>query len=220
MQITNVPLILPAAGKSSRLGSPKGLKELYGQKWFEIQCTAFQQAGGQAVFLVLGYHRDAYLDALGATAERLPVTLSIKGCQVTVLHNPQPELGPFSSLQAACRLIVKHESSPAAFYLPIDTPAPSSEVFEMLVKALEPGVHAVEPRLGGAGGHPVLIDRKFIQDILTLQVDHPQSRLDLLMRNARAKGEVAAVAVDDERVIMNLNDAEAWELYSNVVINR
>ena len=213
MQHSKIPLILPAAGKSSRLGTPKGLRKHRGRFWLEIQCESFHAAGGKIILLVLGYDAEEYRKAFNIPAIEYREFVDICGCQVHVLENPLPEFGPFSSLHTACEWIAKRPMHQEAWYLPIDTPVPSAEVLAMLLEKLQPGICAVEPRLGTAGGHPVLLSREFMEHILTLDVSDPASRLDHQLQLARERREVASVPVDDLRVAMNLNDAEAWRYF-------
>ena len=213
MHLADIPLILPAAGKSSRLGTPKGLRTHHGRIWLEVQCESFHAAGGKTVVLVLGYDGIEYRKALGISADEYPRAISIDGIEVWVLNNPLPEWGPFTSLQTAAEWITTNTVHPAGFYLPIDTPVPSAGVFAALVDASGSDTDAVEPRLGEVGGHPVLLSRNFLRHILTLDPRDAESRLDFLMRRSRERGRVSSVAVDDRRVAMNLNDAEAWRYF-------
>ena len=79
------PLILLAAGKSSRMGFPKGRIPFQGRALLTHQWQCFRQAGGQQGWVVL---------AEGDT-ESEPLIPP----WVSLLHNPNPERGAFSSLQ-------------------------------------------------------------------------------------------------------------------------
>jgi CTP:molybdopterin cytidylyltransferase MocA len=213
MRFPEIPLILPAAGKSSRLGVPKGLRLHHGRLWLDVQCESFHAAGGKLVVLVLGYSGDEYRKVIRFHKTGLTETVQIGGCEVQILNNPLPQFGPFSSLQGACRWILRREECRAAFFQPIDTPVPSPEVFFALLCSLRPGRWAAEPRWGQRGGHPVLLGREFMDQMMRVDVHDPQARLDRQMRRARERGVVAAVNVADVKVVMNLNDADAWRYY-------
>ncbi len=213
MPANDVPLIFPAAGQSSRLGFPKGLRTYHNRPWLEVQCERFCAAGGDTVVLVLGFSGDQFREALNIPKDKSPAKISMGGCEVHVLNNPLPEFGPFTSLQEACRYILRKDQYSAAFYQPIDTPVPSPVVLEKLRKAHASGVWAAEPRWGRTGGHPVLLSREFMMDLAAVDCHDAKARLDHQMRILRERGAVASVEVDDRRVVMNLNDERAWEFY-------
>jgi CTP:molybdopterin cytidylyltransferase MocA len=211
-----IPLILPAAGKSSRLGTPKGLKTLGDKTWLEIQCESFRQLGGQQVLLILGFDHEPYLSLLGIDGEQKIQPLEFAGCELIPLLNPLPEYGPFSSLQCACRRLLSQSNVPAAFFLPIDVPIPDSEVFRGLLSVFEPSQSVVEPRFEDRGGHPVLLSRHFMSEIVRLDPALPDSRLDFQVRDCRATGTVKSIAVQDPNILLNLNDPAAWKAYLDI----
>ena len=213
MEIADIPLILPAAGKSSRVGSPKGLQQHAQRTWLEIQCRFYAEAGGGTVVLVLGYDSDRYLDALGCTVTGQSDTLYCGGCSLQLLQNPLPEFGPFSSLAQAGLWIERATDYQAAFFLPIDTPVPSAVVLQNLARAQRSGIHVVQPRYENRGGHPVLLSRDFLRELTTLDHTLPESRLDRQIRRQHESGAVIGVAVTDVCVVLNLNDPAAWEQY-------
>ena len=128
------PVVVLAAGRSSRLGEPKGLVMVEGRTWIDRQLEAL---GRRRAVLVLGHDRDCYL----------PVVLAL-GRPVDLVTNPDPDRGPFSSLQEG--LAAVDPGSPA-FVLPVDVPAPGKAVWAALEAALGPAEAAV-PVHEGKGG--------------------------------------------------------------------
>ena len=165
------------------------------------------------VALVLGYDRDRYLEALGCTQGELSNVLLYGGCSLCLLHNSSPEFGPFSSLKQACYWIESAADYPAAFFLPIDTPLPSATVLYELAAAMKSGINVVQPRFGNRGGHPVLLSRDFLSEISVVSAQSADARLDVQIRKRRNSGLAVGVAVTDSRVVLNLNDPQAWERY-------
>ena len=100
-------VILLAAGKSSRAGMPKGLIEVGGRPWVECQIEALRRAGISKIIVVLGHHQEAYEPVL-------------RGRGVTIAVNPDPERGPFSSLQSGLGSL--DAGAVAAWVLPVDVP--------------------------------------------------------------------------------------------------
>ena len=184
-----------AAGRSSRMGEPKGLVAFQGRPWLLAQLDALALAGQRAV-VVLGADRARYLQLLPDLPAR-----------ATLAYNDDPDRGPFSSLQ--CGLAARCPGSPV-FVLPVDVPAAAPEVWAALYQALqaparEPGLgpDAAVPELEGRGGHPVLLAASAAQRL----AGRPSgSRLDAELALLR----VARVAVHDPRVRLNLNAPLDW----------
>lgn len=215
MAAAEADVVVLAAGRSSRMGEPKGLVLVPGQggprRWIDRQLEALQACrAGRAprVVLVLGADRDRYLAAVADLAHR-----------VVVVVNPDPDRGPFSSLQEGLAAV-----TPGApvFVLPVDVPVPSPAVWAALAAVLEGTLGgggtagtaggaidasaAAVPRFEGKGGHPVLLGPAFVGRLRALP---PSSRLDEALR-ALPAGSLLHVAVDDPAVRLNLNAPEDW----------
>jgi molybdenum cofactor cytidylyltransferase len=182
-------VVLLAAGRSSRMGEPKGLVAFAGRPWIETQLAAL--AGRRAV-VVLGHDAPRYLEAIPDLARRFEVVV-----------NPDPDRGPFSSLQVGLAAV---RASAPAFVLPVDVPAASAAVWDALEEALGPEVDAAVPAFEGRGGHPVLLAPPFIARLRGRDPASPGARLDVELRSAMA----CQVPTDDPRVRMNLNAPEDW----------
>lgn len=182
-------VVLLAAGRSSRMGEPKGLWAVGGKPWLEHQLDAIEALGAETV-LVLGFDRQRYLEVLPELEDR-----------ASVVVNPAPEHGPFSSLQCGLRV-----SGAPAFVLPVDVPAPVTAVWQALHGALTAGVDAAVPIHEGLGGHPVLLSPALVTHVLGLPAD---SRLDHVLRGWDGS-RITRVPVLDRRVRLNLNAPEDW----------
>jgi CTP:molybdopterin cytidylyltransferase MocA len=204
------PLVLLAGGKSSRVGIPKGLILVKGQTWLERQCERFRSFGDSEVILVLGYGAGAYSD----------VCPKISG--LTVVENPDPEHGPFTSIQTGLKLLFA-EGREAAFILPIDVPVPDLEVWSAISSSVLPGVNSsvrvVQPTFRDQdrvrGGHPVLISRIEMAELIRMPAT---GRLDERLRVLFATSPecVRRIEVSDPKILMNLNTQEDWESYLNL----
>ncbi|HEY6461043.1 MAG TPA: NTP transferase domain-containing protein [Polyangiaceae bacterium] len=200
-------VVILAAGRSSRLGEPKGLVLVEGTPWILRQLDAI---GGRRVVVVLGHDRDRYLASVPELAAR-----------AHVVTNPDPERGPFSSLQVG---LAASEPGVSTFVLPVDVPAAGESVWTALEAALAAGaavpgrteapleapsadISAAIPEHEGRGGHPVLLGAGLAAEILGLPAS---SRLDEVLRRPRARARVVRVPVSDPRVRLNLNTAEDW----------
>jgi CTP:molybdopterin cytidylyltransferase MocA len=199
--VSGAELVVLAAGRSSRLGIPKGLVEVKGQPWLELQLAAARVAGVSRATVVLNREAEPlYLASV-------PSLLRDRHVQVVI--NEDPDRGSFSSL--LCALSVVSAAAPA-FILPVDVPAAKPEVWSDLAAALRAGVDAAVPTLGdGRGGHPVLLSASFIAHLRSLPPDAARTaRLDHLLEGRRRLHSVAQVIVRDESVRLNLNTPSDW----------
>jgi CTP:molybdopterin cytidylyltransferase MocA len=190
-----VDVVILAAGRSSRMGEPKGLVLVDGRPWIARQLDAL---GGRRAIVVLGHDRDRYLELL----------LGL-GRSVDLVTNPDPDRGPFSSLQEGLLAV---EPGRPAFVLPVDVPAAAPPVWIALETALgeAPGdADAVVPVFEGRGGHPVLLGSAFVGRLLA-RPDPAAGRLDEELRALAEGGRLARVPVDDPRVRLNLNAPGDW----------
>ncbi len=199
------PLIMLAAGKSSRMGEPKGLVGVgkRSRPWIEVQLRRFAKAGGRKTVVVLGYDQGRYLEELpwllGERTEELP--------GIDVVINSKPERGSFSSLMEGWRYLRKKWPGSPAFILPVDVPCPPGHVFQALSNALEPGIEACFPFCQNQGGHPVLGAASFMEKLDLLAITDPNSRLDWQIRSLPPES-LRKVPIEDKLVLMNMNRKE------------
>ncbi len=177
------------------MGEPKGLVRVEGRPWLEHQLAAVSP---RRVVVVLGEHREQYEAAMPDLARR-----------ATLVTNPAPERGPFSSLQVGLAAVPPDE---AVFVLPVDVPAASAPVWAALEAGLGAGAgaEAAQPVFEGRGGHPVLLGPGFAALLRALP---PTARLDEQLRKLASLAGLARVArvpVSDGRVRLNLNAPEDW----------
>jgi CTP:molybdopterin cytidylyltransferase MocA len=219
-ELSRIPLILLAGGKSFRVGFPKGLMPVGEKTWVECQCEKFEKIGGKDAILVLGFDAEAYSEA----GKRLQAPQYISQLNMQVVINPLPEHGPFSSIQAGIKVALEMNSTTAAagsdfpgvFVLPIDVPVPEKEVWLALSEAFTAETQVVQPvyRDGDRlrGGHPVLISRNEMSKILEMS---SSGRLDERLRALSAASEksVKRVEVKDSGILTNLNTKEEWDRY-------
>jgi molybdenum cofactor cytidylyltransferase len=125
----------------------------------------------------------------------------------TVVHNPDPSRGQFSSLQVGLREVLNRGRDAAVITL-VDRPPASSATVQMLRDAFEAAsqnVWAVVPEVSGKHGHPFLIGRELIE--VFLQAPASASARDL---EHRYQEHVQYVAVDDPFVALNINTPDDY----------
>lgn len=209
--IASYPLILLAAGKSSRMGSPKGLIDYFGRPWLLEQGERFRAAGGEQVVLVLGYHREAYFQEIPWLKDSVDQTIRRHDLEITTIENAHPEGGQFTSLLCAFSSSVIRRA-PGAWVLPVDVPGPDRKVYGALKAALYSPVAVVVPQYLSRGGHPVLLSASFIQALSTIPPEAPEARLDEQIHRL-APAARAYVPVEDRQVGLNLNTPLALKGY-------
>jgi CTP:molybdopterin cytidylyltransferase MocA len=129
--IENFPLILLAAGRSSRMGTPKGLLDFQGRPWLSEQLQRFKAAEGRRVIIVLGFHYKQYIEGIPWLEKAACRPARRFGLKISMVRNPTPEQGPFSSLQCAISFL---KNSPRGFPL-LRTPTSSGS---LLIRSAKP----------------------------------------------------------------------------------
>lgn len=238
--IRHFPLIILAGGKSSRMGTPKGLINYRGDFWLLEQLRRFKAASGERTVIVLGFHHEQYFEKISWSRTAVNESVNQLGLNISVVVNPNPEYGQFSSLLSAISILsVRPPCSgqlpegpgfafperrtptpegnffiPGAFVLPVDVPGPQKKVYERLTGVFGEPVEAVIPRYQSKGGHPVLLSRAFLRRLATVSPSSAEARLDLQIRSLPVD-RVTFVPVDDAFVCLNMNSLDEFQSYSN-----
>jgi molybdenum cofactor cytidylyltransferase len=158
--------VILAAGQSSRMGRDKALlswpkSESSGRPSGTILSSAIEKMSDVC---------DLVIVVAGANEAALRAVVESSGA--TVVVNPEPQRGQFSSLQTGLREVLNYGRDNALITL-IDRPPPRSETLASLVEAFgskEHGVWAVIPEFEGKHGHPIVIGREMIEAFLRVAV--------------------------------------------------
>ena len=137
-------MLLLGAGRSSRMGRDKVLLPVQGQPALHRLLSTSLSVCGRAV-LVLGANHDTVLPVL---------RLHPLAQRVTVVRNPAPERGMFSSVLCGLAAI---PAGASVFIQPADQPLVSPATYAVLLGVLAPQLDAIIPTHGERGGHPVLL---------------------------------------------------------------
>ncbi len=147
--------ILLAAGAGSRLGRPKALVEIGGERLAE-RGVALLRDGGAAPIVVV----------TGAVAVDLPGVLAV--------HNPNWRTGMGSSLSAG--LATVPEACGAAVIALVDQPLVGPEAVRRLIAAHQAGARVAVASYAGAPRNPVLIAREHWAEVTALAVGDAGAR--------------------------------------------
>ncbi|TNY34479.1 nucleotidyltransferase family protein [Thermomonospora catenispora] len=132
--------LLLAAGAGSRLGRPKALVELDGERLVDRGVRTLREGGCSPVLVVIGA---ASLEAVGAV----------------VVPNPRWRTGMGSSLRAG--LAELPPGCPAVVIALVDQPRVTPEAVRRLIRAHEAGAPIAVATYGGEPRNPVLISGRY-----------------------------------------------------------
>ena len=188
----DVAAIVLAAGHSKRMGAFKPLLP-FGPRTVIGTCIENLRGGGiETIVVVLGQ---------GPQAEDLKEHL--KNARVSLAINPDP--GSEMSDSIGCGVRQLPEATKAVIINPVDHAAVPAEVVGALVREWKQGARLVKPTWNEHGGHPVLVDLGFRDELLGLD---PDGGLKAFF-NAH-QDQVRRVPVDSNYVA---RDMDTWDDY-------
>ncbi|MEP6820541.1 MAG: nucleotidyltransferase family protein [bacterium] len=188
----DVAAIILAAGQSRRMGAFKPLLP-FGPKTIIETCIQNMRSGGvETVVVVLG--QDPRAEELTAQLQNANVTLAI---------NPDPASEMSASI--ACGVRALPEGIEAVMINPADHAAVPGEVVRRLLDEWKRGARLVKPTWNNRGGHPVLIDLKFRDELLSLD---PAGGLKRFFTDHQE--QVRRVAVNSNYIA---RDMDTWDDY-------
>ena len=152
--VDEVAAILLAAGRSERMGAFKPLLP-FGDKTVIENCIDYLRRGGvETIVVVLGHRAGDVRRQLANTPVRFVI-------------NPDPESE--MSVSIACGVQDLPEGTRATLIALTDQPAIPPEVVATLIETWKAtGAKLIVPEYEGRGGHPVLVDLGFRDELLTL----------------------------------------------------
>jgi molybdenum cofactor cytidylyltransferase len=153
-----VAAIILAAGRSERMGAFKPLLPFGPTTVIETCIENLRGGGVGTVFVVLGQ---------GPRAEELKQHL--RNACVSFAINPDPQSQMSASI--ACGVRELPEGTKAVIINPVDHAAVPGEVIELLISQWKKGARLVKPTWNERGGHPVLVDLGFRDELLSLDPD-------------------------------------------------
>jgi molybdenum cofactor cytidylyltransferase len=125
----------------------------------------------------------------------------------SVVANPDPSRGQFSSLQVGLHEVLNHGRDAAMITL-VDRPPVSRATIQLLRDAFEaapPNIWAIVPQFSGKHGHPYLVGRELIE--FFLQAPPTASAREIEHRH---QDRIRYVAVDDPSVTLNINTPDDY----------
>jgi molybdenum cofactor cytidylyltransferase len=199
--------VILAAGESTRMGTDKALlpwpsatteAPLAGETFVSAAVRALSPFTDQVV-VVAGKNEPSVAPAVYAAGG-------------SIVRNPAPERGQFSSLRIGLQEVL-NQGRDAAMITLVDRPPPSAGVLEKLRLAFETAasdVWAVVPEHKGRHGHPFLAGREMIEAFLKAPATATAREVE-----HQYQSHVRYVPVDDPLVTMNVNTPEDYAALLN-----
>ena len=199
--------VILAAGESSRMGTDKALLP-----WPPAGSGA--SSAGQtflaAAIEALGPFTDMVIVVAGKNEAALAPIVFANGA--TLVRNPKPERGQFSSLQIGLQEVLNHGRDAAIVTL-VDRPPASAATLQALCDEFPTaasGVWAVIPEYAGHHGHPVLLAREMIE--VFLKAPATANARDI---EHQFQQHIAYIAVDDPSVTQNVDTPQDYAALSS-----
>lgn len=147
--------IVLAAGRSSRLGSPKALIEVGGMSLISWILTRLKRLGLRPVVITREKLADEIRESIG---------------DVEVIVNENPELGRTGSVKKGLSYLKgRMKNVTGILIVPVDRPGFSMSTVEILVSSKSSSC----PSNYGRGGHPLFVDSQDIDRILESSSSEP-----------------------------------------------
>jgi molybdenum cofactor cytidylyltransferase len=194
--------LILAAGESSRMGRDKALlpwppaateKPVSSETFLSAAIRSFLRAS-DFVVVVVGKNE----------TELAPV---IYGAGGSLVVNPEPDRGQFSSLQVGLHEVLNHGRDAAMVTL-VDRPPVGAATLQNLretFEAAEQNIWAVVPEFSGKHGHPYLVGREMMEAFLRV----PASSIARDIEHEH-QVHVHYLHVDDPLVALNINTPEDY----------
>ncbi len=192
----NIPGIILAAGRSSRMGRIKQLLDFEGRTMLEQIMNNALESSLNRVIVVLGHAADQIRNVVSFD-------------RVQVIINDRYDQGISTSLQAGLAG-VRDDEAGAVFILG-DQPLVGSEVINKLVKAYQQKrAPLVIPFCRGERGNPVLVDRALFSRLKTLTGDIGARALFEEYAN-----RIKKVEIEDTGILFDLDTWDDYEALKN-----
>jgi molybdenum cofactor cytidylyltransferase len=207
---SNLYGVILAAGPSSRMGRDKALLPWPPSGAGSSPGETFLSA---AIRLFAPYV-DVVLVVVGKNEQNLAPIVYANGASLIV--NPDPDRGQFSSLRAGLREVLSRGRDAAMITL-VDRPPVRPETIQALEAAFEKALHrrkwAVVPEYQGRHGHPILAGREMMEAFL--RAPDTSNARDVEHAN---QAVIEYLSVGDPLVTVNVDTPEEYAALSASVL--
>ncbi|MDQ5845548.1 MAG: nucleotidyltransferase family protein [Acidobacteriota bacterium] len=189
--MTDVAAIILAAGRSRRMGAFKPLLP-FGDSTVILHCIQnLRRAGVETIIVVVGHRAE-------------DLQLHLHNACVTFAVNPDSSSEMCTSIAFGTRALPA--STKAVVVTPVDHAAVPADIVSKLIRCWQKGAPLVVPTWHGRGGHPVVIDYRFREEMLSLD-----STRGLRALFDAHPAEVTRLPVDSPYIA---RDMDTWDDYA------
>ena len=179
-------VIILAAGKSERLGFPKlSLKYDDNNIFLQHIVSEYEKFGCIEIVVVINEIGNKYLNDNDIRFNR----------NIKIVINEHPDWHRFYSLKIGAKSFPEVRR---AFIHNVDNPFVNHRVLDELLNKSEKADY-ISPEHKGKGGHPILLSRRIVRDVMKSQEDQLHFK-EFLNQYPRFK-----VTVDDKKILININ---------------
>ncbi len=183
--------IILAAGRSGRMGKPKfALKFNRGKIFLEEIVAQFSNFGCKEIIVVLNEEGKKLFDKLN---------LRLSGVAKIVI-NHHPEYERFYSLKTGLISLVNSNN---VFIHNIDNPFVDEDVLKLLLNAINDTDYCT-PTFNSRGGHPVLLSKNVVKEILT------EDDIEINLRDFLKRYNGKRVEAQSDKILVNINTPEEY----------
>ncbi len=181
--------VVPAAGRSTRIGNPKPLLDAGGRTFLERVVAALRGGGVERVLV-------------GVREGQGPIPAHALRLGAEVFVPDGVDEGPIATLRGAIRRLEDEDPPVDALLLhPADHPLVTAETVAALVERYSVGdTPLVRPVLNGTTGHPVVLGRALFPELLAPNL--PEGARTVVDRR---RDEGALVEVEDRGVLADID---------------
>ena len=201
----NIAGVILAAGESSRMGRDKALLLWPPKTAGTLSNDTFLSASIASLLRATEF----VIVVVGKNEAALGPIIYSQGASLVV--NPDPTRGQFSSLQVGMQEVLNHGRDAAMVTL-VDRPPASDKTIQALhlsFQTADENVWAVVPEYSGRHGHPYIMGREMIE--LFLRAPANATARDIEHQN---RAHVRYLRVDDPAVTANINTPEDYAALS------
>ncbi len=201
--------VILAAGESRRMGTDKALLPWPPVATGQVPEGTFLSAAIRSLML----SSDMVIVVAGANADNIAPVIYANGASMVV--NPAPERGQFSSLRVGLREVL-NQGRDAAIVTLVDRPPVGATTVEKLCAAFESAIvqwkWAVVPQFDGKHGHPIVLGREMIEAFL--RAPEAATARDIEHEH---REHIEYIDVDEPLVTVNVNTPEEYEALQNTM---
>jgi CTP:molybdopterin cytidylyltransferase MocA len=150
---SGIAAIILAAGRSRRMGAFKPLLPFGEETVIETCIRNLRAARVNQVIVVTGHRGHEISEYL-------------KDSDVQFATNPDPDSEMAASI--VCGVAEVKRAAQAIMITPVDHPAADAETISAMIEQWKCGARLIQPEYKGRGGHPVLIDARYRDELLHL----------------------------------------------------